>query len=169
METADKFVIPTLSRAKISHLLSYPIGAERISEALAATPNNHQLKLHFFAGMGDGLRTLGLNSGTGYEFLRVEYLNDSVPAEKYPIWHLYPRPEQYRWEIVVQPVPRLDRHKVKCFILESALARVSEWLGERPRQTNRGSEILVFFYEPQEGTFLVQEISNLEPLSGGTR
>jgi len=59
--------------------LSYPIGAETISAALEATPQLAALKLHFYSGFQTGLKR------GNYEFLRVEYLRDAHPAEK---WHV---------------------------------------------------------------------------------
>lgn len=115
MEEAQQFIIPTLSRAKISRHLSYPIGAEHISVALAATPQLLMLKLHFYSGLSSGLRW------RHYEFLRAEYLNQAPPSAEWPISSLYNRPPQYRWEIVVQPVPRIMRHRIKQFITDSAL------------------------------------------------
>jgi hypothetical protein len=38
MELDQQFVIPTASRVKISQKLSYPVGAERVSVALASVP-----------------------------------------------------------------------------------------------------------------------------------
>jgi hypothetical protein len=68
----DQFIIPTLSRSKISHDLSYPIGAESISAALASAVQLPEVRLHFFSSkFGTGLRTDHL------EFLRVEYLNST--------------------------------------------------------------------------------------------
>ena len=47
MEEVKQIMIPTRSKAKISHLLSFPIGAERISKAFAGTPRIAKLFLHF--------------------------------------------------------------------------------------------------------------------------
>jgi hypothetical protein len=107
MEVDQQFVIPTGSRAKISHKLSYPVGAERISVALAAVPQVPELQLHFYSGFDIQLR-----SGH-YEFLRIEYLNGVRPLQDWPIAMLHNRPVQGRWEVIVQPVPRTVRHRVK--------------------------------------------------------
>jgi hypothetical protein len=71
MEEDRRFVIPTVSRAKISRNLSYPIGAERVSDLLASAARLAELKLHFYSGFDVQLR-----SGH-YEFLRVEYLDNA--------------------------------------------------------------------------------------------
>ena len=99
MEDVQPYIIPTFSRAKISHHLSYPIGAAAVSMALASTVQLPDLKLHFYFWSD-----LWLRNGH-YEFFRVEYLKNATPLEEWPISCLYKRPPQYRWEIVVQPVP----------------------------------------------------------------
>lgn len=99
-ETDKRFILPTLSRAKISHNLSYPVGAEQVTTALSTVPQLSSLKLHFYSSKFHPLR-----SGH-YEFLRIEYLDRATPAEKWPLSSLFLRPAQHRWEIVVQPVPR---------------------------------------------------------------
>jgi hypothetical protein len=106
MELEQQFVIPTASRVKISQKLSYPAGAESITIALASVPQLTEIRLHFYSWSDRGVRH------GHYEFLRVEYLNDARPLEKWPIQSLYKRPTQGRWEIVVQPVPRTVRHGV---------------------------------------------------------
>jgi hypothetical protein len=49
MEDIEQIVIPTLSRVKIARSLSYPIGAEAISVALASVPQLAELKLIFYS------------------------------------------------------------------------------------------------------------------------
>jgi len=158
MEDVQSYTIPTLSKAKISHHLSYPIGAGAISEALASAAQLAELKLHFYSWSD-----LWLKTGY-YEFLRVEYLNDATPAQEHPISHLYKRPPQYRWEIVVQPVPRVVRHAIKQYILESALPDIASWLSERVALAQQGSDMLTFFYDERTGEFQTRPLTRLEPL-----
>ena len=158
MELDQKFVIPTASRAKISHKLSYPVGAERVSTALASVPQHAELKLHFYSGFDIQLR-----SGH-YEFLRVEYLDNARPSQEWPISSLYKRSEQGRWEIVVQPVPRTLRHRVKQYILDSALTQVAQWLIQRKELSQQGNDILAFFYDEKGEEFVPRHLTRLEPL-----
>jgi hypothetical protein len=153
-------VIPTLSKAKISSKLSYPIGAEQVSFALVLSPQFHELGLHFYSKFGHGLRR------DHYEFLRVEYLNNATPAEEWPITSLYKRPPQNRWEVVVQPVPRPLRNAVRHYIIESALPRIAQWLAERTALRQRGNDILVFFYDEKAEEFVCRPLTHLEPLRG---
>jgi len=111
-------------------------------------------------------RFKGLRRGH-YEFLRVEYLNNASPAEEWPIWHLYKRPPQYRWEIVVQPVPRVNRHGINKYILESALPQVGSWLSERTGLFQQGSDMLTFFYDEKTEKFESRPSTRLEPLRRG--
>jgi len=158
MELDQQFVIPTVARVKISHKLSYPVGAERISIALASVPHLSELKLHFYLRFDVQLR-----SGH-YEFLRVEYLNNARPSQEWPISSLYRRPEQSRWEIVVQPVPRAQRHRVNQYILDSALAQIAKWLIQRKELTQQGNDVLAFFYDEKAEDFVVRHLTRLEPL-----
>jgi hypothetical protein len=163
MGETQQGVIPTLSRAKISHDLSYPIGAERISIALASVPQLPELKLHFL------WKHLVRRFHMPMEFLRVEYLNDIAPAAEYPIFDFWARPEQGHWEIIVQPVPRTLRHRVNQYIADSALRQIADWLVERDQLDQRGSDILAFFFDESSEEFATHQLTRLEPLRGRAR
>ena len=159
MEDVQPYIIPTLTRAKISRHLSYPIGAAAVSMALASVIQLPELKLHFYFWSDLSLRR------RHYEFLRVEYLNNAFPAPRdWSIWLLYNRPPQYRWEIVVQAVPRVNRHRVNEYILETALPQVSIWLSERTELLQQGNDMLTFFYDEKEEKFESKRMTRLEPL-----
>jgi hypothetical protein len=155
---AEQFLIPTISRAKISRLLSYPIGAAAISEALAETAQASSIQLHFYFWTDFHLRN------GRYEFLRVEYLNDAVPFNDHPISSLYQRPPQYRWEIIVQPVPRVMRHRINQYILDTALPATKLWLNQRAGLSQKGSTLLTFFFDEKAEEFKSLTGSHLEPL-----
>jgi hypothetical protein len=157
MDGIQQIVIPTLSRAKISRSLSYPIGAESVSAALASTAQLAELRLHFYWKFDHALRR------GHYEFLRVEYLNKARPSEVWPISSLYKRAPQGRWEIVVQPVPRSLRHRVKQYILDTALVQIVYWLGKRTDLTQQGHDILAFFYDEKAEEFVPRYLTRFEP------
>jgi len=158
MQLEQQFVIPTASRVKISQRLSYPVGAEALSLALASVPQLVEIRLHFYWWSDHNLR-----SGH-YEFLRVEYLNNVRPLQEWPIWNLYKRPAQGRWEIVVQPVPRTVRHRVKQYVADFALTQIAQWLTARRGLTQQGGDILAFFYDEKGEDFVVRNLTRLEPL-----
>jgi len=161
VEDVQPYIIPTLSRAKISHHLSYPIGAAAVSMALGSVAQLPELKLHFYFQFDNALRR------GHYEFLKVEYLNNASPADQWPIWHLHRRPPQYCWEVVVQPVPRVNRHRINSYILESALPQVCNWLSERTGLSQQGSDMLTFFYDEKAEKFESRPLTRLEPLRRG--
>ncbi len=70
-------------------------------------------------------------------------------------------------EIVVQPVPRILRHRIKQYTLDSALRRVADWLNERSDLTQQGNDILAFFYDEKADEFVVRNLTHLEPLRKG--
>jgi hypothetical protein len=159
MEAVQPYIIPTLSRAKISRHLSYPVGAAAVSMALASVTQMPELKLHFYFWSDNSLRR------GHYEFLRVEYLNNALPApDDWPIWHLYKRPPQYRWEIIVRAVPRVNRHRINEYILETALPQVETWLSERTELSRQGNDLLTFFYDEKAEKFESKPLTRLEPL-----
>ena len=159
VEEPKPIIIPTISRAKISHHLSYPIGAESISGSFASVPQFTELKLLFYSSkFYTPLRS------KEYEFLRVEYLNNAKSAENWPIANLYGRPLQSRWEIAVQPVPRVLRHKIKTYILDSALPQMKDWLAERAQLVRRGSDLLAYFYNEETEECVPRYLANLEPI-----
>ncbi|MGA1982602.1 MAG: hypothetical protein ABSG84_09010 [Acidobacteriaceae bacterium] len=158
MEDVELVVIPTMSKVKISKDLSYPIGAEAISRAVEGVRQFPLLRLRFHYWSDNSFRR------GEYEFLRVEYLDGVTPPYHPPVTPLYQRPPQYRWEIVVQPVPRVHRHRIKTYIVESALGAVREWLLQRDDFVQNGSDILAFFYEEKLDEFKTYRVENLEPV-----
>jgi hypothetical protein len=117
MEEMKAAIIPTRSKAKISHALSFPIGAERVSVALASAVQFPQLVLDFRSDYFNTVR-----SGR-YPFLRV--MNSC--AEK-PIARPFSSgvPTLSEWSIAVWPVLRVFRHRVQRYILDSALTQIKQ-------------------------------------------
>jgi hypothetical protein len=156
METSEQLIIPTRSKVKISSLLSYPIGAERLSEALIDVPQFQNLNLHYYFWSDWHLRQ------GQYEFLRAEYF-DNPGRKDWSQTDLWQRPPRYRWEIVVQPVPKIFRHQVKKYIQESALALVRDWFVQRVDLDRKGDDVLKFTYDEKSNEFWHSEVANLEP------
>jgi hypothetical protein len=162
-EEAQPVIIPTLSRSKIPRNLSYPIGAEAISEVLGPVPQFSDLKVIFFLSKFDVSVRSGRYAQPCYEFIRVEYLKDAKPGEKWPIKSPYGRPPRNQWEIVVQPVPRILRHRITKYTIESALPMIRDWLMDRSQLMQSGSELLAFFYDEGLEEFVPRKLSGLEP------
>lgn len=156
-ESSTQELIPTLSKSKISCHLSYPIGAEAVSAATASVSQFAQLKLLFYFWSDQSLR-----SGD-YEFLRAEYQHAERRSDYWTILHLYRSQPQYRWEIVVQPVPRVFRNRIKQYILDTALPHIASWLSERSQLESQGSDILAFFFDEKASEVIVRNATRLEP------
>jgi len=157
VNTLEQVLIPTLSKSTLTEDLAYPVSANSISYALAAIPMLSDLKLRFFFGSDSNLRH------GRYEFIRVEYLKDALPAGKYPIAPLLSRPPQSQWELVVQPVPYMYGQEINHYIVNVALPQIERWLSRRKGLDEKGSEILSFFFNEREHSFSSETVARLEP------
>jgi hypothetical protein len=159
MEEIQPIVIPTILRMKIARNLSYPIGAEAISSALVSVAQLAELKVLFYSSKFHA--ALRRNH---YEFLRIEYLNNAKSVEKWPVVNLFGRPPQNRWEIIVQPVPRIFRHQIGTYIINGALPQMRQWLIECTQLLQRGSDLPAFLYDGETNECSSRQVTNLEPL-----
>jgi hypothetical protein len=116
MEDVKAIIIPTGTKAKISHELSFPIGAEKISMALASTKQLPLLVLRFRSDYYYRVRF------SEYPFLHVAYSGTKKPinpvsANGIPLFN--------EWEIELVLVPRVFRHRIQQYI--SSSLRSSGW------------------------------------------
>ena len=155
VEDTRPIIIPTRYKAKISGELSFPIGAEKISAALASVPQLSKLVLQFGSDYKQKTR-----SGR-YTCLRVRYARLSLPVNPLSSSGI---PLFNEWEIEVKPVPRTCRHRIQEHIVHVALPQIERWLLERSTLEQRGSDTLVLSYDQQNDTFSVEQESRLEPL-----
>ncbi len=156
VESTTESIIPTLYKAKISHELSYPIGAERISAALRSAAQFTELQLRFTGHYGDNLRK------GHYWFLSVHFAGKATSAAKF--LDSLGRPLFYEWEIWVQPVPRVLRHKTMQYITASALPHIRTWLEEREHIAQQGRESLQFFYDERTEEFIPKQETSPAPV-----
>jgi hypothetical protein len=90
--------------------------------------------------------------------------HNATRAEEWPIFGLLQGPPQSRWEVIVQPVPRILRHRINQYILETALPQVARWLDERANLVQRGCDLLAFFYDEKTEEFISRPLTRLEPV-----
>ncbi|HEX4007179.1 MAG TPA: hypothetical protein VHX60_13470 [Acidobacteriaceae bacterium] len=157
MEDAKQIMIPTRSKAKISHLLSFPIGAERISKALADTPQMAKLYLHFHSDRWGHVR-----SGR-YPCVRVQQSSRRAEmAERFadsagvPLFN--------EWEVSVYPVPKIHRHGIQQNIMNVALPQINEWLRMRAELQQPGEQSLTFFFDERKSEFTSESEMQLHPV-----
>ena len=156
MEASRPFIIPTRSKGRISHELSFPLGAERLSAALASVPQLSDLVLHFQSDWYDRLRF------ARYPYLSVAYARKSRTvnpvASGIPLFNV--------WEIMVKPVRRSSRHTIQQHLLTVALPQVEQWLQRRRGLAQPGTDRLTFFYDEDSEIFSEESETHLEPLRG---
>src|SRR5215475_8224591 len=100
-------MIRTRSKFKLSHTLSYPIGAESVSESLKGVPQESVLSIGFYDKPGvfvSGFRKLR-ETNTPYPIFVASFrhIHPGLTASNQFIadgWY------QENWELTVYPVPR---------------------------------------------------------------
>jgi hypothetical protein len=140
-----EIIIPTRYKNKISQNLSYPVGAKEVSEALVSVPQFSELELRFFS-----YRFYPYWKRGNYEFLGVQF---STPV-LHDGWS--------EWQIEVQPVPRVLRHRFHQYILEIALPQMAKWLVERAG-AEQGQGV-AFSYDEKSDEFITRSFESLQPL-----
>ena len=156
MEDVKSIIIPTRFKAKISHELSFPIGAERLSKALLHTPQFNQLSLHF---KSDRWRNVSFRRyaciGIEHSSRRVDMVDRFLDSAGVPLFN--------EWQVNVFPVPRIHRHLIHQHINDRALPEICEWLRKRDHTEQPGEESLAFFFDEEKDTFTSESQSRLQP------
>ncbi|PAP74901.1 hypothetical protein B1759_16535 [Rubrivirga sp. SAORIC476] len=124
-------MIPTAYKWELSSLLSYPLGAKNISDALAGVPQFDALSIRFSPDQDNPHR-----AESPFLVLRVNYRN-SVPGRSASNNMIEEGWYDPKWEISVGAVPRTLRHSVKTALLTEALPKVRQWLLNNADATGR--------------------------------
>jgi hypothetical protein len=151
------YVIPTRTKYRIAHILSWPVGAEEISRAMTPVSQLTELALHFRDGFREeGKRRHGIYRVIGVSYVAKPLRINSDPSDGIALFN--------RWEIAVGPVPRILRHKIHEYILSSALPAIRDWLDQRSSLELEGAEHLTFFYNDKSEQFYLEADERLMPL-----
>lgn len=150
------FTIPTDYKAKIPHMFSYPVGAERVSEALQEVPQIKDLCVSFpHFDCAKHLR----EKAKVHPVLEVLY-NHSRPgltSSNAMIESGYYRP---KWEIRVRPVLRGLKHTITELLLAEGMPRVREWLISRKSLAGREAfQRLTLLFDEQANRLSYEEYS----------
>jgi hypothetical protein len=157
VEEEKQVLIPTRFKAKISHLLSFPIGAERVSKALADTPQIAKLFLHFNSDRWGHVR-----SGR-YPCIRVQHSSRCAGmADRFSDATGVPMFNE--WEVCVYPVPRIHRHSIQQNIVTIALPQINEWLRKRTELQQPGEQSLTFYFDERKDEFMSESEMQLHPV-----
>ncbi len=156
MEDVNTVIIPTRVRDKIPHDQSFPIGAERISIALASATQLPLLVLDFRSDRYKHVRLGHLSffsvTYSGKDMSRV----NSLLRTGVPLFN--------KWTIGVRPVSRTSRHFVQQYILETALPRVKGWLDQRIGLEHPGVEAIEFFFDEGKEEFVEKQEARRQPM-----
>lgn len=166
LNSAEGRIIPTRNKNRVPRALSYPIGAEAISKALADVPQFDELSLEF-RFWNRPARLYGTATpypATSYPVLEAQYHG--------PLRYLSatPRTEDYhfpRWTISVDAVPRSLRHQIQGMIVNVALPSVKSWLLANPYSDEReGCHGLTFSFDELKGELACEEHASVESRTG---
>jgi hypothetical protein len=152
-------MIPTRYKSNLPKTLSWPLGAEAISMALADAPHAGDLSLSFAGSPvwpASAFRRL-LRESRPYAVLVAEYRPRRRPGYTGAASHVERGWYEARWELTVNPVPRGLRATAGALLRERGLPAVAEWLrssGQTGWESRHHRIELVF--APADGTLTPQ-------------
>lgn len=123
-------MIPTRHKARLPKSLSWPLGAEAISAALADAPHVADLTLSFADSPvwpASEFQRL-LRESRPYPLLVAQYRPASKPGYGGMTALVERGWFEAKWELQVNPVPRADRAAAAAALRETGLPAVAEWL-----------------------------------------
>jgi hypothetical protein len=151
-------MIPTRSQAKLPKALSYPLGAEAISAALADAPHAAEFGLWFCADTGSSasLFQQRLREGRPTKVLAAEYVPAQGPGYSRSRGLVEGGWYDARWSLDVYPVLRGRRHPVGQALRERGLPAVVEWLrGSDAVGWDTRHHRIELVFNPAEGTLSI--------------
>ena len=147
-------MIPTWSKSKLPKTLSYPLGAEAISEALIDARHADELGLFFFGQAVWPATEFNrlVREGLPYRILSATYMPPLNPGRIAPDTLVESGRCQGHWSIRVNPVLRGLRQVAGVLLREQGLPAVAEWLrsSERAGWGTR-QHYLHLVFNPAEG------------------
>jgi hypothetical protein len=122
-------MIPTRSKSKLPKTLSYPLGAEEISQALAETPQVEEIRLSFH-GLGWPASEFQrvLREGLPYGIMEAAYTPPRSPGYSGANFMVETGWYDAKWSLMVYPVLRERRRLAHGLLVEHGLPIVAEWL-----------------------------------------
>jgi hypothetical protein len=150
----QSFLIPTRNKFKLPKTMSYPIGAESVSVALADVPQRDLLNITFFF-YSTFIKEHEQDSP--FKIFEVEFtkFDKYLSASNYFI----ERGEyEEKWRLTVYPVPRQMKSITKKLLLEKGLPRIAKWLAtERTPLWKTGRKSLTILLDQAEESISFQE------------
>jgi hypothetical protein len=157
-------LIPTRYKSKLGKHLSYPVGAQEISAALAGAPHVDALSLTFFAHPGVLVSPFqrALRERLTYAVLKAEYHSARKPGLSAAAFVIEGGWYDERWELTVYPVLRELRYVANRLLHERGFPALALWLRKAQGQA-RGmlEERLELVFNPAEQSLEANESSRL--------
>jgi hypothetical protein len=146
-------------RSKLPKTLSFPIGAQELSAALSGVPQYECMKINFYgkptdcaSDFADMLRRRCAYSivSAAYSHVRLGLSESKEMAQR----GMYDE----RWEILVYPVERENRHSALQCLRSGGLQQIRQWLlMRRPDTWRAGRHSFELVFDPQKETIYFRE------------
>src|SRR5262249_15553900 len=148
--SANCEMIPTRYKAKLPRDLSYPIGAEALTEGLANAPHSESFSVSFW------------DKQQPHKVLVAEYQHSRKPGYSGANFLVESGWYDEKWGLTVYPVARAVRHLANRLIRERGLPLLVQWLrsSERAGWLTRNQRIELQF-NPAEETLSAEESSGV--------
>nr|WP_322662333.1 hypothetical protein [Dendronalium sp. ChiSLP03b]MDZ8207089.1 hypothetical protein [Dendronalium sp. ChiSLP03b] len=149
-------MIPTKYKSKLSRLMSYPISAGILSEALLDIPQFDQLSVAFYDSCQEPRKIKNpakiLSVIYSYHLVNLSTSNKSIECG----WN------EPKWSITVYPVPQTCVSLVKSQLIETGLDKMKQWLHKYKNATGKvGGCRLLFFYDLETNLLSFSEDESL--------
>lgn len=157
-------MIPTRHKAKLPRHLSYPIGAEALTEGLGNAPHTEELSVSFWGTpvwpYSRFQRTLAQQQP--YKVLVAEFRPFQKPGYRGAQCLVESGWYDEKWLMTVYPVVRELRHLANRLLRERGLPLLVQWLrsSERAGWLTRDQRIELLF-NPVEESLSAQEMSGV--------
>jgi hypothetical protein len=155
-------MIPTRYKSKLPRYLSYPIGAEALTEGLAHALHVELFKVVFYANARSRHSEFQqtLTQKQPYSILIAEHKPSQKPGYCGAQFMIERGYYDEHWELTVYPVLRELRHMANGLLREQGLPLVVEWLRTSDRSGWRSSkQSIELIFNPVEET-LIPKVSS---------
>jgi hypothetical protein len=157
-------MIPTQYKARLSRHLSYPIGAEALTDGLVGAPHAESFTVSFRGKptWPNARFQLALTQEHPYKVLVVEFQPAEAPGYSGSRFMVESRWYDEKWRVTVYPVARALRHLANRLLRERGLPLVAQWLRSSSHSgwVARHRRIELVFH-PVEKSLSAQEVSGV--------
>lgn len=154
MTDEKSFLIPTSHKYRLSKTLSYPIGAEMVSQGLAGVPQRDDLRLSFYYHSSFEKEYKQDRPFKIFEAafdksdMDLTRSNDFIENGAY----------EEKWALTVYPVPRQMKAIAGRLLFEEGLPQIAKWLStERTPIWKTGHKRAAVYFDLAEESISFQE------------